>query len=229
MGRNGNYLTLIPVYNEEESIREVVYGAKKYADVCVIDDGSSDSTPEILQSIEGIHVIHHRKNTHIPQCLRDGMRYAVEQGYFYAITMDAGMSHDPDEIPLFMNHNGADLIIGYRKEKLGTSIYRRFLSAVGNIIYNICLDFPRSIIGTYHRDITSGFRRYSRRAMKLLLSKNIESRSFDIMLESAHYISRNNYTISEIPITYRSSSSSLSMRVINDCIRMCLKILFDKK
>jgi dolichol-phosphate mannosyltransferase len=220
-----NCLIIIPAYNEEETIKEVVLSAKKYADVCVIDDGSTDSTSAILKDIKGLHVIYHRKNTHIPGCLWDGMRYAVEQHYDYAISMDAGLSHYPDEIPLFINHNKADLVMGYRKKKSNAPLYRRALSKIGNVIYNICLDFPRSMFRRYYKDITSGFRRYSNKAMKLLLSKRIESKSFDIMVESAYHIYKNKLTISEVPITYRFSNSSLHINVIRDCIKMCFRIV----
>jgi len=219
-------IIIIPAYNEETTIEQVVLGAKKYADVCVIDDGSSDSTPDILKNLKDIHVISHKRNTHIPRCVRDGMIYAIEHGYGYAITMDAGLSHSPDEIPLFMNHDSTALLIGYRKKKINAPLYRRALSKIGNIIYNICLDFPRSIFRRYYKDITSGFRRYSCEAMQLLLSKNMESRSFDIMVESVHLIYKNNLRIAEVPITYRYSSSSLNLNVIRDCIRMCFKIVF---
>ena len=98
-------LVVIPAYNEEDTIEEVVLRAKKYADVCVVNDNSSDATPEILGRIDGIHVIHHKKNTHIPGGLLDGMKYAVEHDYSYAISIDAGLSHNPDEIPRFINHS----------------------------------------------------------------------------------------------------------------------------
>jgi len=227
--KTSNCLIIIPVYNEEETIKQVVLGAKEYADVCVIDDGSSDSTLDILKNIKNIHVISHSINTHIPGCLRDGMKYAVAKNYDYALSMDAGLSHDPKEIPLFMGKNKADLVIGYRKKKLNTPIYRRALSKIGNLTYNICLGFEQSMFGIYYKDITSGFRRYSYKAMKLLLSKDMESRSFDIMVESIHHICKHNLTISEVPITYRFSSSSLNFKTIRDCIKMCIRIVFCAK
>jgi dolichol-phosphate mannosyltransferase len=220
---------IIPAYNEESTIEQVVLGAKRYADVCVIDDGSSDATPEILKKISDIQVISHEKNTHIPGCVRDGMRYAVEHGYSYAITMDAGLSHNPDELPLFMNQESAALLIGYRKKKIHTPVTRRVLSRIGNIIYNISLDFPKSMFHRYYRDISSGFRRYSSEAMQLLLSRNTASRSFDIMVESVYFIYTHNLRIAEVPISYRYSSSSLNLNVIKDCIRMCFKILLGYK
>jgi len=221
--KTSNTLVIIPAYNEEETIEKIVLEAKKYADVCVINDNSQDATPEILARINGIHVIHHEENTHLPGGILDGMKYASENGYEYAITMDAGLSHNPDEIPLFMNHEHTDLVIGVRERKINTPLFRRLLSKGGNLVYNMSIDFPRSLFKKrYYKDITSGFRRYSERAMRLLLSKDIKSKSFDILFETTMYVYRSRLTISEVPITYSFSSSSLNSRVVRDCMRMCL-------
>ena len=225
MERTRTCITVIPAYNEEETIQRVVEAAKKYTDVCVVDDASSDFTPEILGRMEHVHVIRHQQRTHIPGCLRDGMRYAVRHGYRYAIFMDAGMSHDPGEIPLFVNHPHADLLIGWRTRKMNTPLFRDLLSKVGNAVYNLCLDFPRGLFGTQYRDLTSGFRRYSREAMKLLLYGDMESRSFDVMLESVYRIYQRGLTICEVPISYRFSSSSLNGRVVWDCVCMGVKLM----
>jgi len=226
MQKQSDYVVIIPAYNEEDTIAEVVGRSKKYADVCVINDNSSDATPEILNRIDGIHVIHHARNTHIPGGLLDGMRYAVSQGYAYAVAMDAGLSHDPDELPLFINHPPADLVIGMRRQKFNTPPARRLLSATGNFIYNISLDFPASLFKSqYFRDLTSGYRRYSHRAMSMLVTKQMQSRSFDILLETVMYIYRNKCSISEVPITYTFSNSSLSPRVVKDCMRMAARLI----
>ncbi len=223
-------LIIIPAYNEQDTIEEVVLRAKKHADVCVINDNSSDATPDIVSRIGGIHVIHHEKNTHIPGGLLDGMKYAVDHDYNYAIAMDAGLSHNPDEIPRFINHPPSDLAIGTRVTKINTPLLRRCLSKVGNFIYNICLDFPASVFRRrYYKDVTSGFRRYSNEAMKLILSKKIESRTFDILFETAMYVYKNRLTISEVPITYDFSNSSLNADVVKDCMKMCLKMIFHPK
>ena len=176
MEKKSNYLVIIPAYNEAETIEELVLRVVKYADVCVINDNSNDATPEILERLEGIHVIHHEKNTHIPGGLLDGMRYAVEQGYAYGISIDAGLSHNPDEIPRFIDHPHSDLAIGTRIEKTNTPPFRKALSFVGNIIYNSSLEFPASIFKSkYYKDISSGYRRYSNKAMQLIISKKTES------------------------------------------------------
>ena len=224
MEKTSDYLIVIPAYNEEKSIEEVVLKAKVYADICVIDDCSADRTPEILTKFEDVHVISHEKNTHIAGALLDGMRYAVEKGYDYVIAMDAGMSHNPDEIPLFMDHPYCDLIIGTRISKTNTPFYRKFLSATGNLAFNSCLDFPKSLFRRkQYKDITSGYRRYSKKAIRLVLSSKPESKSADILFETTMIIYRHGLTISEVPITYNFSNSYCDSHVIIDCISMCLK------
>jgi len=158
------------------------------------------------------------------------MKYATEQGYDYAITMDAGLSHKPNEIPIFINHPYADLTIGMRMNKTNTPLKRRILSKTGNFIYNASLDFPSSLFKErYYKDITSGFRRYSHKAMTLLLSKRMESKSFDILLETTTFIYRYNLIIDEAPITYNFSNSSLNSGVVRDCIRMSLKLILKRR
>jgi dolichol-phosphate mannosyltransferase len=228
--KQSDFLVIIPAYNEEETIAEVVSRAKKYADVCVIDDNSRDATPQILRRFDDIQVIRHERNTHIPGGLLDGMRYAVKNGYRYGIAMDAGLSHNPDEIPRFIQCAHADLVIGAREIKYDVPLFRHVLSTVGGFIYNACLDFPRSLWKPqYFKDITSGYRRYSDTAMQLIISRPIRSRSFDILFETAMYIYRNGLTISEVPITYTFSNSSLNSRVVKDCLKMCFRAVLDRK
>jgi len=217
-------LVIIPAYNEEETIEAVVLGAKKHGDVCVVNDCSSDKTLAILNDIPDIHVINHKENTHIPGSILDGMKHAVKLNYRYAITMDAGLSHNPDEITRFVAHPHSDLAIGTRVAKTNTTIMRILLSCVGNFVYNMSLNFPMSAFKRpYYKDITSGYRRYSNEAMRHILSKKTHSKSFDILFETTMFVYKNKMVISQVPITYNFSNSSLNLAVVKDCILMCLK------
>jgi dolichol-phosphate mannosyltransferase len=230
MDKKSDYLVIIPAYNEEDTIEEVVLRTKHYADVCVINDCSRDSTPEILRRFEDIHVINHARNTHIPGALLDGMCYALANGYSYAISMDAGLSHNPDDIPKFTQHPACDLLIGTRTIKTNTPLFRRLLSSAGNFIYNMCLDFPRSAFRwPYYKDVTSGYRRYSNCAMRAIVSQEIRSRSFDILFETAMIVYRERLTFAEIPISYHFSNSSLSPKVVRDCLRICMHNIITKR
>jgi len=215
-------LVIVPAYNEADTIGEVVRRALVHADVVVVNDASKDRTGEIVESIEGAHCIHHETNTHIPGGVLDGMRYALEQGYEYGIAMDAGLSHDPNDIPRFMAAPPElDVVIGRRTSKSNTPLSRHLLSAAGSMLYNYAIDptwvvWPRCS----YKDVTSGYRRYSRRCMQLLVSSKMECRSFDFIIEALMFAHRNGLSVGDVPIHYDFTGSSLNRRVILDALRM---------
>jgi hypothetical protein len=65
--------------------------------------------------------------------------------------------------------------------------------------------------------------------MQLIISKQIQSRSFDILFETVMYVYRSGLTISEVPITYTFSNSSLNSRVVKDCLTICFRVLLERK
>jgi dolichol-phosphate mannosyltransferase len=218
-------LAVIPAYNEEATIEQVVRLCQRYADVCVVDDASTDQTPHILARLEGVHYIRHQKNTHIPGAILDGMRYALDAGYDFCITLDAGMSHDPNAIARFLEHTNADLVVGYRCTKVNVPRYRKALSWSGNALINRALSRSKlPWTGAGLRDVTSGYRMYSRNAVGLLLRSQMKSRSFDFHLEALAYIYKSGMKIMEVPITYVHSNSSLRWRVVGHALRTCYRI-----
>lgn len=217
-------LVVIPAYNEEDNIAELVRRCQVHSelvDVCVVNDASKDRTREIAEAIPGVHVINHATNTHIPGGVLDGMRHAVANGYRWAIAMDAGLSHDPDDIPKFMAAREHDVVMGRRVSKGNTPLKRHLLSTLGNFLYNYALD-PTLIVWkrTSYADLTSGYRLYSKRCMELLLSRTMEARSFDFIIEAMMFAHRNGLSISEVPIHYEFTGSSLNNKVIKDALRM---------
>jgi dolichol-phosphate mannosyltransferase len=217
-------LVVIPAYNEAATIREVVERSAAHGEVCVVDDGSTDGTGEILASIPGITVISHRANTHIALATTDGLRVALARGSRWAVTLDAGLSHDPDEIPRFLAAAEADLVVGVRRRRLATPLHRRTLSAAANLAYNACTyAATKGEAGGWCDDISSGFRRYSPHAIRALLEGPLISRSFDFQLEAYARLARAGCSVGEVPISYRFTNSSLDMAVVADCIRTCVR------
>jgi dolichol-phosphate mannosyltransferase len=216
------FLVVIPAYNEADTIEQLVSESKRYADVCVVDDGSKDETPAILARLDGIHVIRHERNTHIAGAILDGMRYAVDAGYDFVITMDAGLSHDPAAIPSFQKHTDAGLVIGYRTEKVDTPWYRRALSSGANFLLNLAM--KRRFVpwgGAGLRDTTSGYRMYSRKACELLLNSRLRCRAFDFHLEALSHVYRAGFRVEEIPIRYVFTGSSLRWNIVAEAARTC--------
>ncbi|MSO21561.1 MAG: glycosyltransferase family 2 protein [Acidobacteria bacterium] len=214
-------LVVIPAYNEAGTIEEVVRRTHPHADVCVVDDCSTDRTAEILAVLEGIHVIRHHKNTHIAGAVLDGMRYALASGYEYMVAMDAGLSHNPDELPRFIEAEHADLVIGTRNREgeKDKPVYRRFLSMAGSMLMNLILWVPRRDGPRWIHDCTSGYRRYSRRAMHLLTTTPMQCRSFDFLLETLVIAVRSGCSVREVPISYRFTNSCLNHRIVMEALK----------
>jgi len=226
------FLAVIPAYNEAETIEELVTRAGRHADVCVVDDASKDDTPEILARLVrlarptgGVHVIRHQTNTHIAGGILDGFGYARDAGYDFCITLDAGLSHDPDAIPLFQARSGADLVLGYRAERIDVPLYRQALSWCGTTAMNLALEGRRVPWGGAGlRDVTSGYRMYSRRAFECVLDAGVRARTFDFHLEALAHAYRAGLRIEEVPISYAFTSSSLQPAIVADAVRTCLRL-----
>ena len=114
------HCVIIPTYNNALTLSGVILEVLNYcAHVVVVNDGSSDSTPEVLQSFgDRIHVIEYFPNRGKGYALRKGFRYAVEKGFRYAVTIDSDGQHFASDIPLLMeasSRNPQALIIGSRQ------------------------------------------------------------------------------------------------------------------
>jgi dolichol-phosphate mannosyltransferase len=111
-------LVAVPVFNEAQYVSGVVREIQRYAaDVLVVDDGSTDRTPEILNGLDGITIIRHPENRGYGQSLIDAFAYADCHGYDWIITIDCDDQHEPRQIPDFIDRArkcDADVISGSR-------------------------------------------------------------------------------------------------------------------
>jgi glycosyltransferase involved in cell wall biosynthesis len=90
---------VIPAYNEANTIRQVVEGAKKHAsEVLVIDDGSQDATTQLAISV-GAMVIRIPKNQGKGSALSIGLTTAALNGSNVIVCLDGDGQHDPEDIP----------------------------------------------------------------------------------------------------------------------------------
>jgi dolichol-phosphate mannosyltransferase len=220
--RNERFIVVVPAYDEAATIREVIERASRYCDVCIVDDCSTDGTARIVRETGKAHLIQHERNTHIAGAILDGFRHAIEAGYTHCITMDAGLSHDPDAIPSFKEKSCADLVIGYRAERVDVPLYRRALSWGAAYLMNLALP-PRFVPwgGAGLKDVTSGYRMYSRRAIELLVGANMRCCAFDFHIEALAYVYRAKMEITEVPIRYEFSNSSLRPEIVREALRTC--------
>jgi glycosyltransferase involved in cell wall biosynthesis len=93
-------LTALPVFNEEKHVLDVLDEVRRYSqDVLVVDDGSTDRTPLLLQECEGIATVRHPRNLGYGGGLRTAFQYAQNHDYDVLVTIDCDGQHQPRLIP----------------------------------------------------------------------------------------------------------------------------------
>ena len=93
-------LVALPVFNEESHVLAVLDEVRKYgADILVVDDGSSDRTPEVLSTQTDVRIITHEENMGYGAALRTAFEYSVEEEFDVLVTIDCDGQHEPRLIP----------------------------------------------------------------------------------------------------------------------------------
>jgi glycosyltransferase involved in cell wall biosynthesis len=167
-------VALIPAYNAEPFVGEVIRKARTYVPVIAVNDGSKDGTLAQLKA-SGATVIDQQPNQGKGVALRRGYRAALEQDVAAVIQLDADGQHDPTEIPLFVEKfraTHADLIIGER-DYSQMPFVRRMSNTVGRRAFSWAM-------GRYIRDNQSGYRLLSRRLMESLLGSAESGYEFEM-------------------------------------------------
>lgn len=238
MDTEKNTIVIIPVFNEEDCIAQVIAELKRVVptvDLLVVNDASTDSSAEIIDAIEGVFCIHLPINLGIGGCVQTGFRFAFENQYDYALQFDGDGQHNAHDIPLLLEqleNSTADVVIGSRfvnKTKGYTSSWSRRLGI------KILRTVAQSLGHVNLTDCTSGFRAYNQRAFSFLAFNY--PRNFPEP-EAIVLLGRNHFTLREIPTDIRariggkssiSSSNSLfyMVRVILGMVMTTLRPKID--
>ena len=145
-------VTVVPAYNEEKTIINVIKELKNCSDIIIVDDDSEDQTFELAKKNNTI-LIKNRENLGYEKSLQIGLFKAIELNYDFAITFDADGQHKTSDFKKFENliESGYDLILGNR------SYIERFSEKIGKIIF-----FRKWGI----KDPLCGFKAYNLKKMK---------------------------------------------------------------
>ena len=202
-------LVLVAAFNEEKTITGVIKEIRKdlpEADICIVNDGSTDGTKSILNSIQDIRSLHLPFNMGIGGAVWTGFNYSYRKKYDWVVRIDGDGQHVPAQVHKLLaplESGKADLVIGSRfikREGFQSSLSRRGGIKPLNILTGIILKQKIT-------DNTSGFRAYNRRAISCL----IEDYPFDYPEPIEVYIlSRKGYKIQEIPASMKERQGGVS-------------------
>lgn len=200
MPEDPKILVLVPAYNEEDNIVDVISSLHRYNpswDILVINDASVDKTSELAKDTGMCNVIDLPYNMGIGGGIQTGFRYAVRHGYDIVFQFDGDGQHLVEETdkllkPFAGRH--VDVVIGSRflekNDGFRSSLTRRF----GILVFS---GLTRLLIGKRITDCTSGFRAYSKRAFTFL------SRNYPIDYpepEAIILLGHNGFSLEEVPV-----------------------------
>jgi glycosyltransferase involved in cell wall biosynthesis len=198
-------VVVIPAYNEERTIVEVIRGLKQrgFTTLIVVDDGSSDRTGE-LASREGVIRLRHLLNRGLGGALGTGISAALRLGAEVIVTFDADGQHDPSDImrllqPLEMGK--AEVVIGSRMwDPRGMPYRRRMANWIANVVTYL-------LFGGWTTDSQSGLRAFSSRAATRL---QIMTTGMEVSSEIIAETVRNRLRWEEVPVQAIYTDYSLS-------------------
>ena len=158
-------LTAIPIYNEQAHLESVLDEVLRHAgDVLVVDDGSTDRTPDLLRNFPQVQVIRHSRNLGYGAGLRSAFNRAIESRYDGLVTIDCDGQHEPSLIPMISERlDEAEIVSGSRylqvfdPDQVPPEQRRRINVEVTRWL-NECLGFDLT-------DAFCGFKAYSTKAL----------------------------------------------------------------
>ena len=215
---------VIPMANEEQDFKPfidmlnfVINELNPGNIYFVIDKASKDRTLELCQELSSKDnryvTVWAPENRNVVDAYVRGLREAYEAGHDLIIEMDAGLSHDPRAIPMFLRvlNEGNECAFGSRfinGGSMGDSPFkRRMLSKTGTVLANV-------LLGTRLRDMTSGYQGFHRDVVAKIIHHDFKSKAHFYQTELRYLLrKRRNF---EVPIHYQAPSPRVSPNAIKN-------------
>jgi len=232
-------VVVLPTYNEAQNLLRMIDALLHLEviglEVLIIDDGSPDGTGNLAEDLAKkytgrIHVMHRQGKQGLGSAYRAGFDWALRNGADYVVQMDCDFSHPVEKVPEMVSLAGQnEVVIGSRYVPGGSidkrwSFKRKALSSLGN-------KYARIITGLKVKDVTGGFKCWSRRALEGLPLDRIGAGGFTFQVEM-NYISRiKGYRMVEVPIVFAErecGESKMSMGIILEGLWRVWQMRFKK-
>jgi dolichol-phosphate mannosyltransferase len=220
-------LVVVPTYNERTNIEPFVSAVLHVApdaNVLVVDDHSPDGTGEIADAMAArdprVRVLHRPGRLGLGTAYLDGFARGLADGYDIFFEMDADFSHDPAYLPDFLEEvrRGADVVAGSRNVPGGAvegwGIGRHLLSKGGSL-------YARTVLGVSVRDLTTGYKCFTRQALERLSLETVESQGYAFQIELTYRALLLGLSVREIPIVFvdrRAGESKMSRKVFAEAV-----------
>ena len=208
-------LVIVPTYNERENLPKMAERLLHLAvpvDLLVVDDNSPDGTGRMAEEIAAknpsIHVLHRQEKNGLGRAYLAGFGWALERDYEFILEMDGDFSHNPDDIPRFLEAaENADLVLGSRY----CGGIRIINWPLRRLLLSTCAArYVRIVTGMPFTDPTGGFKCFRRRALQSIQLEAIRSNGYSFQIEMTHRIWQKGMRVAEVPIVFTERDQGCS-------------------
>jgi dolichol-phosphate mannosyltransferase len=229
-------LIVVPTYNELSNLEAFVAAlraAAPLAHLLIVDDNSPDGTgafaDELAARDTNVQVLHRPGKLGLGTAYLDGFRRGLAGTYQRFFEMDADFSHDPGHLGAFFRalDDGADVVLGSRNVPGGAvegwGLGRHLLSKGGSL-------YARTILGVGVRDLTGGYKAFTRRALERIGLSNVRSNGYSFQIEMTYRALLAGLSVVEVPITFvdrRVGQSKMSRRIFAEAIGVVWRLRLD--
>jgi dolichol-phosphate mannosyltransferase len=197
----------------------------------VVDDNSPDGTGKLADELaakhRSIHALHRTEKGGLGRAYIAGFKWALERGYEFVFELDGDFSHNPDDIPMFLEAaRDADLVLGSRYLN-GIRIINWPLGRL--MLSKSAAKYVQVITGMEITDPTGGYKCFSRRALQAINLQEINSNGYSFQIEMTHRLWRQGMRIVEVPIVFTErvqGHSKMSGHIIREALIMVWRLWF---
>ena len=230
-------LMVVPTYNERENLPPLARCLLALAvpvDVVVVDDNSPDGTGKLADELAAehpsMHVLHRKEKGGLGLAYVAGFKWALERSYEYIFELDGDFSHNPADIPMFLEAaKEADLVLGSRYLN-GIRIINWPLSRL--LLSSCAAKYVQLVTGMPFTDPTGGYKCFRRRALQAIDLDAIRSTGYSFQIEMTHKLWRQGFRIVEVPIVFTDrfhGRSKMSGHIVREALVMVWRLWFQNK
>ena len=225
-------LIVMPTYNERENLPRMAQRLRDLpvqVDLLVVDDNSPDGTGQIADELAAkypqVHVLHRAEKNGLGRAYLAGFQWALERQYEFVCEMDGDFSHNPDDIPMFLEAaQDADLVLGSRYIN-GIRIINWPLSRL--MLSKSAAQYVQIITGMPFTDPTGGYKCFRRRSLEAIDLAAVRSNGYSFQIELTHKLWRQGFKVVEVPIIFTErvqGHSKMSGHIVREALIMVWRL-----
>ena len=207
MSAEKKILVFTATFNELDNIKELVSSIKKQPsdpDILIIDDNSPDGTSEEIKklqnSFKNLFLIKRSGKLGLDSAHKEAYEFALKNNYDLLITMDADLSHDPNELGNFIkNLDEYPVVLGSRYISGGQCLMRGrrlMFSKYGNLFIKFVFQVDCS-------EFTTSYRGFNLKKLNNFHLNLIKTKGYSFFMGTVHEIFKQKFKVKEIPIIFK--------------------------